>query len=144
MWGGSAEDFAHFYDVMATHLKSCFSDLMIGGPAFSNPDSPFVHRFFTELTKDGHHPPMDFYSWHGYIDSVEESVRRAHAADAVLKQYGYFGIESIYDEWNYVKSWKNMGQAFELIHNEVGMALNAAVMAEMQSTSCTAACYYDA
>ena len=144
MWGGSAEDFARFYDTVSTYLKKCFPDYKIGGPAFSNPESEFVHRFFTELTKDGNHPPMDFYSWHGYIDSVEESVRRAGAADKVLQQYGYFGIESIYDEWNYVKSWGDMATNYNVIQNQKGMALDVAVMCAMQSTSCTAACYYDA
>ena len=32
-WGGTTEQFYDFYEVVARHLKKCFPNLMIGGPA---------------------------------------------------------------------------------------------------------------
>lgn len=144
MWLGSPEDFAHFYTTAATHLKNRFPNLKIGGPAFSNPESKFVDAFFDELTKDGNHPPMDFFSWHGYIHTIEEGVHRAEYADDLLKKYGYGGIESIYDEWNYVKSWSDAGQYYGVIQSVKGAAFNAALLSRMQSTPVDIMAYYDA
>ena len=144
MWVGTAQDFAHLYSVASTYLKEKFPNLKIGGPAFSNPESEFVYDFFDELTKDGNHPPMDFYSWHGYLDTVEEGINRARNAYKVLKKYGYENVESIYDEWNYVKSWQNIVQSFEVSHSEKGAAFNAALMAAMQNEFCDIMAYYDA
>ena len=144
MWGGPAEDFAHLYDTAAKHLKNRFPELKIGGPAFSNPDGEFVDAFFTELTKDGNHPPMDFYSWHGYIDNIESAVDRAYRAENTLKKYGYDGAESIHDEWNYVKSWKDMKGNIAVMHSHKGAAFNAAIMSAMQNAPCDIMAFYDA
>ena len=143
-WSGTVEQFAEFYTAAATHLKRCFPELMIGGPAFTSPENDYVHRFFTLITKDGAHPPMDFYSWHGYTSTVEKAVLLAERADGVLRKYGYEAAESIYDEWNYVKDWSDIHPAYRVISSAKGMAMNAAVMAAMQSTPVTAMCYYDA
>ncbi len=142
MWGSTAEEFAHFYDVAATHLKAKFPNLKIGGPAFSNPDSQFVEDFFIELTKDGNHPPMDFFSWHGYICEIEEAERRAKVAEDVLNRYGYSDAESIYDEYNYVKDWNDMAGADAVIHTNKGAAFNAALMCSMQNAHCDMLNYY--
>ena len=37
-WGGTTEQFYEFYHTVATHLKSCFPHLKIGGPKESYPD----------------------------------------------------------------------------------------------------------
>jgi len=144
MWGGTVEEFAELYTVASTHLKKCFPHLKIGGPAFSNPDSEFVRTFFPLITKDGAHPPLDFYSWHGYIDTVEKAVERAENAQKIMDMFGYSDSESIFDEWNYVKSWKNVGQSYEILRSYKGTAFNAAVMAALQNTTCDIAAYYDA
>lgn len=144
MWTGTMADFAEFYMVAANHLKSCFPDLMIGGPAFTVPDQPQIRDFFDIITKDGKKTPMDFYSWHGYTNTVEKALLRASQAEDVLKTYGYEDAEVVYDEWNYVKSWSNIGESYDIIQSVKGMALDAAVMAAMQSTSVNTMCYYDA
>ena len=74
----------------------------------------------------------------GVVDLVEQR------ADGVLRKYGYEAAESIYDEWNYVKDWSDIHPAYRVISSAKGMAMNAAVMAAMQSTPVTAMCYYDA
>ena len=144
MWGGTAEEFAELYATAAEHLKKCFPDCRIGGPAFSSPDSEFVQNFFRALTKDGRRPPMDFYSWHGYVDTIEKAVERSRMAERVLAQYGYTGAEHIYDEYNYVKTWSDMGVNVAVIQNLPGAAFTAAMMAAMQNTCVSKLCYYDA
>lgn len=144
MWGGTAEDFAELYSTAASYLKEKFPHLKIGGPAFSNPESEFVYDFFNKLTENGNHPPMDFYSWHGYVDTIEKAVERANNAQKVMDMYGYGDAESIFDEWNYVKSWHDMGYNYDIIQNQKGAAFDAALMAALQNTTCDICCYYDA
>lgn len=144
MWGGTMRDFAEFYDVAATYLKACFPALKIGGPAFSSPATPPVYAFFNALRDAGRHPPMDFFSWHGYVNTVEKAKKRANDAAAVLREYGYPDAESVYDEWNYVRDWNDMNQATEVINSEKGMAFNAAMMAAMQSEKCDMMNFYAA
>lgn len=144
MWGGTMQEFAEFYAVAATYLKEKFPHLKIGGPAFSNPTAPAVHTFFDTLAQENKHPPMDFFSWHGYVSSVEKAIDRARGAADILRQYGYAEAESLYDEWNYVKNWNDMQQATALINSEKGMAFNAAMMTAMQSEPCNMMNFYAA
>ncbi len=143
MWIGTAQEFAKFYTVAATHLKSKFPELHIGGPAFSNPDSVFVDDFFDALTADGKHPPMDFFSWHGYIHDIDEAFYRANKAQELLDKYGYPETESIYDEWNYVKSWDRMAANVEVIQGYKGAAFDAAFLSSIQYSNVAIANYYD-
>lgn len=61
-WGGTTAQFYDFFETAAKHLKSCFPDLMIGGPATSGRDESWELAFIEEMHK--RHVPLSFYSWH--------------------------------------------------------------------------------
>ena len=65
-WGGTHEEFLEFYEVMAKHLKGCFPELKIGGPAYTGAhDRRHYIAEFVQYAKE-HQVPLDFFSWHGY------------------------------------------------------------------------------
>ena len=136
------EEFAKFYTVSTKYLKECFPNLKIGGPAFSNATLQYTVDFF-EAIKD-EHPPLDFFAHHAYFPQIEEPVHRIEVARELLDKYGYHESENLLDEWNFMKSWSNVQQAFKVINDYRGMAFNAAVMAALQNTDCDIACYYAA
>ena len=145
MWGGTAEEYAEFYAVVATHLKNRFPALKIGGPALcSFAHTEFLETFFHRLTKGSERVPLDFFSWHRYTNEPEKVVAWAREADALLRKYGYEDAESILDEWNYERTWKDMPQAYRTIGSLKGASFDAAVMAALQKTSADVLCYYDA
>ena len=106
-WDGPIEDFYPLYDIAARHLKKCFPDLMIGGPASCSISSRwFVDGFFKYITRDPADPaPLDFFSFHHYGREADDFARDAVAARELADQYGYKDTELILNEWNYVRNW---------------------------------------
>ena len=101
-WGGSPEQFFDLYTITARHLKSCFPELKIGGPAIAG-DEDWADRFLSHMQKNK--VPMDFFSWHIYaVDPVSVSSK-ADRMRVLMDKYGYKDAESILNEWNYVKGW---------------------------------------
>ncbi len=142
MWTGTPEEFYELYTVTAKHLKACFPNLMIGGPAFTSARNPFIEGFFAYIRD--HKAPLDFYSWHRYAKEPVEVAQEAAKADAILKEYGYEGAESICDEWNYVRTWENVYPTYQMIRTHVGAAFDAAVMCDCQHSPCDILTFYDA
>lgn len=48
-WGGTMTQFFEFYDIAAKHLKKCFPDKKIGGPATVYPITDWCKNFLTYL-----------------------------------------------------------------------------------------------
>ena len=144
-WTGEYQEFYRFFADVATYLKEKFPHLKIGSPALcSYGDDYFVPAFYTAITWEGMHVPMDFIAWHCYSRDVETLVKREEIVRRVMEKYGYGDAESICDEWNYARDWKNMDETYHLIDSMVGTAHTAAVMCAMQKTSCDILAYYDA
>ena len=143
-WAGTQLEFFEFYRVVATHLKRRFPNLKIGGPAIAMPTKSFPEAFLTYLTSFEPRIPLDFYSWHGYLDSVETAVRHATHCDELLKRFGYHTTESICDEWNYVESWAHISESYRLIHKIKGACVCAGVICSLQRSPLDKAMYYDA
>ncbi len=153
-WGGTMMEFFLFYKTVATHLKSRFPHLKIGGPACCSVDvgrpffrvviQPWLDAFLRFLRDNN--VPLDFFSWHGYNVRVESFMESAVRARAYLDKYGFNKTESILNEWNYLEGWN--GERFiNTIKNITGMrgaSYIAAMMIGCQNAPVDMLMYYDA
>ncbi len=143
-WGGTMKQFFEFYDIAAKHLKECFPDKKIGGPAMTYPINDWG-RSFLEYLK-AHNTPLDFYSWHIYSNNPQHILALESETREMLDSYGFENAESILNEWNYVKGWNNDEWLYSLRQEKSikGAAFTAAVMFESQYRPLDMLMYYDA
>ena len=144
-WSGTEVDYANFYMVAAKHLKSCFPNLKIGGPASAG-DEAWMERFLQRITEKGNDIPMDFFSWHWYWTEPSDVSIKATRIRKLLQKYGYGDVESILNEWNYVRCWtKEFVYSIKQIIGYKGAAFTSAVMCAMQNNpDVDMLMYYDA
>ena len=139
-WSGTREEYFELYHITATHLKSCFPHLKIGGPALAY-DLEWAEAFLAQLKA-----PLDFFSWHTYKSKVEPMLKISSSIRALLDKYGFTKAESILDEWNYVRSWANDDIVYS--HDQrgkiKGASFSVAVMCAGQYSSTDMLMYYDA
>lgn len=142
-WGGTMEQFFEFFEVVAKHLKSCFPELKIGGPAFCDP-KPNIELFIEYAGT--HNVPLDFISWHGYETNPQAYAGYAEYVKELLLKNGFTETETILNEWNYVRGWygEDMKYSYRTIRNEKGAAFCAASMLTVQKTPLDMFMYYDA
>lgn len=144
-WGGTAKEFYEFYIVASRHLKACFPNLKIGGPALAHNTGEWMDDFLAALTRDAQPVPMDFFSWHIYATQPEQLVRRAQIVREKLDRAGYTNTESILNEWNYVKGWSDeFINSILAIIGLKGAAFTAACMLACQNVGVDMLMYYDA
>ena len=144
-WQGGREEFYEFYGIAATHLKSCFPHLKIGGPALACCwRSNFNEGFFKYIKKNN--IPLDFYSYHCYVKTPEVLLKAVNATEELLKEFGLEGTETILDEWNYVKGWldDDWKESMRTIRNLKGASFNAGCMCVCQDSPLSMLMYYDA
>lgn len=144
-WGGTAEQFYEFYRIAALHLKKCFPQLKIGGPAAAWPQNPWLERFFAAMT-EGERVPLDFYSWHTYCYEPEKVTDGAVFVRNQLDRWGYTETESICNEWNYIErfSGEEFRHSISVIIGMKGAAFTASVMTKSQNAPVDMLMYYDA
>ena len=141
-WGGSEELFREFFRAAAPHLKKCFPDLKIGGPALAG-DEAWGDRFLANMSTNS--VPLDFFSWHIYARTPEEIAKKALRIRKTMDRHGYGKAESILNEWNYVKGWsKEFVYSMNVIRGGKGAAFTAATMIVCQSCPVDMLMYYDA
>ena len=105
-WGGVRTQFYELYNITLTHLKTCFPNLKIGGPAISDLNVRVNFKGWTEgLFESFGDVKPDFLSWHLYADKVEDMRDAIRNARALLDRYGLTNCESILNEWNYLRGW---------------------------------------
>ena len=143
-WGGTYEQFCDLYEIAAKHLKSCFPELKIGGPALCG-NVEWADMFLCDMQK--REVPIDFFSWHIYTERAPHVIERAEKIKASMVKYGYGDAESILNEWNYVHGWQ--GDEFiysiEQIIGLKGAAFTLAVMCLSQKSDIIdMLMYYDA
>ena len=140
-WGGTAEEFYEFFDIAANHLKSCFPELKIGGPACCGLHEEWLAGFFSHLTA-----PLDFFSWHCYAYDPHELLAKCTKARKLLDDAGYPEAESILNEWNYVKGWRGEEWQYSLRMEKSlkGAAFVAACISGCQYAPLDMLMYYDA
>ena len=145
-WGGTMEQFYEFYEIVAKHLKACFPQLKIGGPAFvgSGNGKRHVRDFVCRMAKN--RVPLDFLSWHGYKTDPRDFEEYVLFAKDLLAENGFEKTETVLNEWNYVKGWggREMCESYRTMTNEKGMAFCAGSMLSMQKTPLDLFMYYDA
>lgn len=141
-WGGTTAQFFDLYEITAKHLKKCFPDLKIGGPALAN-DEKWAGNFLKAMNE--RNVPLDFFSWHIYCTEPSQMTEMASRIRKLLNTYGYCNAESILNEWNYVKDW---GDGFIYSVKQItgikGAAFSLACMNAAQTSDIDMLMYYDA
>ena len=145
-WQGTEDEFIDLYCITAKHLKACFPELKIGGPAFVSPwlKKDIRSKFLKTVKENG--IPLDFYSFHRYSKTPQELARAAEFGKQSLAEFGIEGVETILDEWNYVKGWlaDEWKYTVDTEQGLKGSSFIAATMALCQYTSLDMLMYYDA
>lgn len=140
-WGGTKAQFFDMYEIVAKHLKSCFPNLKIGGPALAG-KVDWANDFLCEMQK--REVEIDFFSWHVYMKFPQKMLDKAAAIKELLVKYGYENAESILNEWNYVKDWREyFAYSIETIIGAKGAAFTASVICSAQRSSIDMLMYYD-
>lgn len=142
-WGGSEEEFFRFYCVAAKHLKKCFPELLIGGPAVTTGYIAWIDKFLGTLEREK--APLDFFSWHRYSTKPASYAKKSAVVDSLLKAHGFSRAESILDEWNYQVSWSETSpESARLRQTEVAAAFVMATLITCQNkTSVSKMMFYD-
>ena len=87
---------------------------------------------------------MDFFSWHIYCNEPSQLIGRAERLKKMLAANGFENTESILDEWNYVKGWKEYFiYSIKTIIGMKGAAFTMACMSAAQHSSIDMLMYYD-
>jgi len=140
-WGGTKKQFFDLYEIAAKHLKSCFPNLKIGGPALAYAYE-WAEDFLCEMSKRG--VLLDFFSWHIYCTEPKDMILRADRIRKLLDKHGYTQTESILNEWNYVRGWQDdFLYSIKAIHSVKGAAFTMACISEAQKSSIDMLMYYD-
>ncbi len=142
-WGGTKAQFFDLYEITAKHLKSCFPELKIGGPALAF-RRDWAADFLPEMKR--REVPIDFFSWHIYAMTVERIQEKTQYFRRLLDESGYADTESILNEWNYVKGWGGDDFIYskKTIKGIKGAAFIAATMLMSQKNPLDMLMFYDA
>ncbi|MBP5637215.1 MAG: hypothetical protein J6X25_06860 [Bacteroidales bacterium] len=140
-WAGTQERFYELYTTASKHLKKCFPDLKIGGPAFANPRK-YGPAFLDYVKEKG--APLDFFSHHMYHHKPWRIVEDVNIIRKMLDDRGFEKTESILNEWNYNRSWEETDYYSRRMRPTVkGAAFVAAVMCACQNAPLDMLMYYD-
>ena len=140
-WSGTVAQFHDFFETAAKHLKSCFPELKIGGPALAGNykwASDFLHAMQEREV------PMDFFSWHRYTGDPHAFTQAAHGYRELMNDCGYRSAEMLLDEWNYMENWGNQPDSFRKLVGIRGASFCAASLIEMQKSPVDLAAYFEA
>lgn len=141
-WGGTKAQFFDLYEITAKHLKSCFPDYKIGGPALAGNEG-WAADFLAEMHR--REVPIDFFSWHIYCTEPIHMTAKAERMKKLMVENGYGDAESILNEWNYVQGWVDeFVYTIESIIGMKGAAFTMACMSAAQKSSIDLLMYYDA
>jgi len=141
-WGGTMEQFDELYVVTAKHLKKCFPDLKIGGPAFANPRKYGPDFLDYVKEKDA---PLDFFSHHMYHRKPARIVEDVRIIREMLDERGFARAESILNEWNFNRGWDHEADYYgrRVRPTIKGAAFVGATMCACQNEPLDMLMYYD-
>ena len=143
-WQGTPREFADFLDTAARYLKKEFPALKIGGPAFCTVwggESLEILACMAEKKT-----PLDFISYHWYGKRITDFRDTLRKAPALFAAHGYPGIETVLNEWNYIRGWVADEWRYSLAmeKGQKGAAFVGAAMCVAQSEPLDMLMYYDA
>ena len=145
-WQGTQEQFVELFITVLKHLKKCFPNLKIGGPALcSSWNESWNGAIFGALQKEN--MTMDFFSFHCYAKEPYSFYKSGEQAYSVLKRYGCEGkTELILNEWNYIRGWlgEEIVYSYKAIAGLKGSSFIAGTMCEGQKSKLDQMMYYDA
>ncbi len=143
-WQGTNEQFVEFFCTVLPYLKEKFPNLKIGGPAFCSPEGTLQNMLLAEMRERG--LTMDFYSYHCYTSNPAVIGKFIKDGEKILDKYGFAGMETILNEWNYNCGWlgDNFTRGVETILGQKGASFTAACMSVGQYSSLDMLMYYDA
>ena len=140
-WGGTKAQFFDLYEIASKHLKKCFPNLKIGGPAIAG-NEDWADDFLREMKQ--RNAPLDFFSWHVYCWEPEYVAEKAEHIKTLMDKNGYGNAESILNEWNYVKNWvEGFVDSIRTIIGMKGAAFIMSCMTCAQHSSIDMLMYYD-
>ena len=88
-WTGTPQQYYELYTVAAKHLKKCFPNLKIGGPALAYRINEWFDGFIAYVKE--HSAPLDFCSWHMYASEVKSVIERSRIIRRKLDAAGFTG-----------------------------------------------------
>ena len=141
-WTGTHEQFIELYAAAAPIIKRDHPDVKVGGCAFAGPVGKLAEKWLAAVRERG--LPLDFFSWHLYCRDPRKVAELSEKVDALLEKYGFGGVESVFNEWNYVCKWtENLQRCFDLHKEAFECAFMTGVMSVLQGTRVSKAMYYD-
>lgn len=141
-WTGTREQFIELYAAAAPIIKRDHPDVKVGGCAFAMPEGEFAEKWLAAVKERG--LPLDFFSWHLYPTVPYQVAELSGVVDALLEKYGFGGVESIFDEWNYVCRWDTrLQECYDLHKTPFECAFMAGVLSVLQDSRVNKAMYYD-
>lgn len=144
-WQGTYEEFNKFYCTVGLYLKERFPHLKFGGPAFTSSwKTDFKMSFLKSVKESG--APLDFYSFHGYIQTPEQIIELSDAAVECLFEAGFSkDTELIFNEWNYIRGWLGDEYMYSMkaINGLKGASFDIGVMCAGQASDMDMLMYYE-
>lgn len=146
-WDGTLEQYADFYSIVATALKTHDSRLKVGGPAISH-DLKFLDRFLAVCRQ--RILPLDFCSWHCYTERPATVLNRAREVQRLVDHHGFTTAENQLNEWSPCpRPFQDMRrdpfiarEFFERTGSSEGGAFAASVLCFLQDSPVTTATFY--
>ena len=154
MWTGTFEQYLEVYKTAASAIKAFDPSLKVGGfgVAYSLGSGPSRTCEFLDFCR-ANSVPLDFFSWHTYVDVPEQIADNARVVREALDERGFTATESHFNEWNFMPSFAEHGdepggeyvrrEYFEQQKGEVGASFAAAVLTLLQDQKVDMANYYD-
>ncbi len=146
-WTGTPEEYYRLYEVTAKRLKALDPSLRVGGPGLAG--SLEYLEGMLKYSRD-HKVPIDFVSWHTYLQNPRSVVAKAKQVQGLMETYGYGGAENFLNEWNYgpveeakpdLTNWRRIGTDiafakayFKDVQGVKGAAFDAATMILLQDS----------
>jgi hypothetical protein len=159
MFVGFWEDYLRLYETASKAIKTYNPKLLVGGYAATLIVRPKDYMLtFLERVKETA-SPLDFFSFHRYIDDPQITVDWANLVDRKLTAAGFKDVPVIIDEWNFMLSrpgiWEDLNpknnpnankvarELFDLSHGYVGAACKAGTLIAMNDCRVDIATCYD-
>ncbi|TNH43631.1 GH39 family glycosyl hydrolase [Photorhabdus luminescens] len=137
------QKYYQLYEKVVRLIKAVDPDAKVGGAgiSFSNHAGGHYIDGFFRYCRDNH-VPLDFFSWHGYVDTGDPQniIDMGNTIQKSLHTYGFTKTESICTEWNSTPFGSR--NTFTKVQSPKNAAYIASSLIYMQYTKVDLAHYY--